>query len=40
MPDDFTQLVKQQADIVRIVGEYLKLRKTGRAELHRAVPVS
>jgi DNA primase len=29
MPDDFTQLVKQQADIVRIVGEYLKLRKTG-----------
>jgi DNA primase len=29
MPDDFAQLVKQQADIVRIVGEYLKLRKTG-----------
>jgi DNA primase len=29
MADDFTQLVKQQADIVRIVGEYLKLRKTG-----------
>jgi DNA primase len=29
MSDDFTQLVKQQADIVRIVGDYLKLRKTG-----------
>ncbi|HWB33334.1 MAG TPA: DNA primase [Acidobacteriaceae bacterium] len=29
MPDDFSQLVKQQADIVRIVGEYVKLRKTG-----------
>ena len=29
MADDFTQLVKQQADIVRIVGDYLKLRKTG-----------
>ena len=29
MADDFAQHVKQQADIVRIVGEYLKLRKTG-----------
>jgi DNA primase len=29
MPDDFAQLVKQQADIVRVVGDYLKLRKTG-----------
>jgi len=29
MPDDFAQLVKQQADIVRIIGDYLKLRKTG-----------
>ncbi len=29
MADDFAQLVKQQADIVRIIGEYLKLRKTG-----------
>jgi DNA primase len=29
MPDDFVQLVKQQADIVRIIGEYVKLRKTG-----------
>jgi DNA primase len=27
--DNFSQLVKQQADIVRIVGEYVKLRKTG-----------
>jgi DNA primase len=29
MSDNFSQLVKQQADIVRIVGEYVKLRKTG-----------
>ena len=29
MADNFAQLVKQQADIVRIVGEYVKLRKTG-----------
>src|SRR5438067_3673051 len=29
MADDFAQLVKQQTDIVRIIGEYVKLRKTG-----------
>jgi DNA primase len=29
MADDFADFVKKQADIVRIVGEYLKLRKTG-----------
>jgi DNA primase len=29
MADNFSQLVKQQADIVRIFGEYLKLRKSG-----------
>ena len=29
MADSFTQTVKQGADIVRIVGEYLKLRKSG-----------
>jgi len=29
MSDDFTQLVKRQADIVKIVGDYLKLRKSG-----------
>jgi DNA primase len=29
MSDDFTQLVKRQADIVRIIGDYLKLRKSG-----------
>ncbi len=29
MADSFAQTVKQQADIVRIVGEYLKLRKSG-----------
>ena len=28
-PGDFAHTVKQQADIVRIVGEYVKLRKTG-----------
>ena len=28
-PGDFTATVKQQADIVRIVGEYVKLRKSG-----------
>jgi DNA primase len=27
--DNFSQVVKQQADIVRVVGEYIKLRKTG-----------
>jgi len=26
---DFTQLVKQQADIVRIIGEYITLKKSG-----------
>ena len=29
MADDFAQLVKQQTDIVRVIGEYVKLRKTG-----------
>ena len=29
MADNFSQVVKQQADIVRIVGEYVKLRKSG-----------
>jgi DNA primase len=29
MADDFSKLVKDQADIVRIVGDYVKLRKTG-----------
>ncbi|MEO6983097.1 MAG: DNA primase, partial [Edaphobacter sp.] len=29
MSDNFAQTVKQQADIVRIVGDYIKLRKSG-----------
>ena len=29
MADNFSQSVKEQADIVRIVGEYVKLRKSG-----------
>ena len=29
MPSDFAQLVKQQADIVRIIGEYIALKKSG-----------
>ena len=29
MTDNFAQTVKQQADIVKIVGDYVKLRKTG-----------
>ena len=29
MADSFAQIVKQQADIVRLIGEYVKLRKSG-----------
>ena len=29
MSDNFAQLVKQQADIVRIIGDYIKLRRSG-----------
>jgi len=29
MASDFAQLVKQQADIVRVIGEYVKLKKSG-----------
>ena len=29
MADNFSQTVKQQADIVKVIGEYVKLRKTG-----------
>jgi DNA primase len=29
MPSDFAQTVKQQADIVRVIGEYVKLKKSG-----------
>ncbi len=29
MADTFAQIVKQQADIVRVIGDYVRLRKTG-----------
>ena len=29
MPDNFAQLVKSQTDIVKLIGDYVKLRKTG-----------
>ena len=29
MADNFAQIVKQQTDVARIVGEYIKLRKSG-----------
>ena len=29
MPDNFAQTVKSQVDIVKVIGEYVKLRKTG-----------
>jgi hypothetical protein len=29
MADSFAQTVKQQADIVKIVGEYVRLKKAG-----------
>ena len=28
-PGDFASTVKQQADIVRIIGEYVKLKRSG-----------
>ena len=34
----FAERVKQQADIVRVIGEYVRLKKTG-AEFHRSLPV-
>ncbi|PYX77848.1 MAG: hypothetical protein DMG66_06665, partial [Acidobacteria bacterium] len=29
MPGSFAESVKQQADIVRLIGEYVKLKKSG-----------
>ena len=34
----FADRVKQQADIVRVIGEYVRLKKSG-AEFHRPLPV-
>ena len=36
--DDFKETVKQQADIVRIVGEYIKLRKAGASNYSGLCP--
>ena len=36
---DFAQTVKQQADIVKVIEGYIRLRKAGRAELLGPVPV-
>lgn len=38
MSSDFATLVKQQADIVKIVGEYVKLRKAGAANYSGLCP--
>ena len=37
-PGDFAYTVKQQADIVRIVGEYVKLRKSGAQNFQGLCP--
>ena len=37
---DFAQTVKQQADIVKVIEGYIRLRKAGAQRLHGAVPVS
>ncbi len=34
----FAERVKQQADIVRVIGEYVRLKKSG-AEFHRPLPI-
>ena len=39
-PGDFAYTVKQQADIVRIIGDYVKLKKAGGAKLLRPLSVS
>ncbi len=38
--DNFKDTLKQQADIVRIVGDYVKLAEGGGAEFFGAVSVS
>ena len=40
MSDNFAQTVKQQADIVKIIGDYVKLRKTGAQNYTGAVSLS
>src|SRR6202046_2921152 len=37
-PGDFAHTVKEQADIVRIVGEYVKLRKSGSQNFQGLCP--
>jgi DNA primase len=38
VPSDFAQLVKQQADIVRIIGEYITLKKSGAGTMKGLCP--
>jgi DNA primase len=38
MSSDFAQLVKQQADIVRIIGEYITLKKSGAGTMKGLCP--
>src|SRR5450432_3339012 len=38
MASDFAQIVKQQADIVRIIGEYVRLKKSGAQNFQGLCP--
>src|SRR5215467_6292072 len=37
-PGEFAQVVKEQADIVRLIGEYVKLRKSGAQNFQGLCP--
>ena len=37
---DFKDIVKQQADIVRIVGDYVKLKQTGARDYSGTLSIS
>ena len=38
MADDFAQTVKQSADIVKVIGEYVRLRKSGAQNFNGLCP--